>query len=196
MINSAETDKELIALLNNGDEDALSEIYKKYWDTIYLAAYNMVRDKEISEDIVQDIFVNLWLKRDNIHIKTSLKSYLYTSTIYKVYDYFKKNKKMIKVELFEHFDKKIQVATPETKLMHKELMEHINSVIDTLPEKCRLVFKLSREEQLSHKEIAKKLNISHRTVEVHISKALKHLKSSINISLSLEFIALILQHKN
>ncbi|GAA3594054.1 RNA polymerase sigma-70 factor [Flavivirga amylovorans] len=195
-MTNSQNDETLITLLNKGDNKVLSLVYKKYWETMYLAAYNMVKNKEISEDIVQDIFVNLWHKRDQITIKTSLKSYLYTSTIYKVYDYFKKNKHIIKLELFENFDKKIQSSNPETILMHGELIKHIDSVIENLPEKCKLVFKLSREDQLSNREIAKKLNISPRTVENHISKALKYLRASLNVSLSLEFITFILQNKN
>lgn len=189
-------DRELIDLLHQGNEEALSLIYKKYWQMMYLAAYNLVQDKEVCEDIVQDIFVKLWSKRDNLIINTSLKSYLYTSTIYKVYDSFRKNKKLIKVELLDDFSEKIQTFTPETKLLHDELIQHVDSIIEQLPEKCKVVFKLSREQELSNKEIANKLQISQRTVEGHITKALSILRGSIGIPLSLEFILFLIKMKN
>ena len=76
--------------------------------------------------------------------------------------------------------------------MHKELVQHIENVVATLPEKCRLVYTLSREQKLSHKEIADQLNISPKTVENHITKALKTLKLSLGSFLSLEFIFLVI----
>ena len=185
------TDKELIARLNKSDEEALSILYKKYWETMYLAAYNLVKNKEVCEDIVQEIFINIWNKREKLEIKVSLKSYIYTSTIYKIYDYFRKNNNVIKVELLENFDKRLEFSNPETKLIHKELLEYIDAVIEDLPEKCKITFKLSREKQLSHKEIAEKLNISPRTVEGHIAKAIKILKSSLGNTVSLELVFFI-----
>jgi len=185
------TDKELVKRLHNNDEAALSIIYKEHWEIMYLAAYNLVKNKAISEDIVQDVFVSFWQKRSIIEIKVSIRSYLYTSTTYKVYDYFRKNKKMIKEELFDHFDKKIQVSNPETKLMHKELVGCLDSLINQLPPKCKEVFKLSREEQLTNQEIAERLNISKRTVEGHITKALILLRNSLGVSVSIEFMSFI-----
>ena len=98
---------------------------------------------------------------------------------------------MIKVELLENFDRRIQASNPESKLMHKELITHINAAIDLLPDKCKIVFKLSRDEQLSHKEIAKKLNISTKTVEAHITIALKALKSSLSTIAGIELIVFV-----
>ncbi|WP_067149778.1 RNA polymerase sigma factor [Pseudotamlana agarivorans] len=195
MSGLSQNDDYLIQLLHDGDELALSLIYKEYWEVMYVAAYNLVKNKEISEDIVQDVFVNLWNKRDKLLVKTSLKSYLYTSTIYKVYDFFRKNKNMIEVELVTNFNEKIQALTPETQLMHKELIQHVESVIDALPEKCKEVFRLSREEGLSNKAIAAQLNISLRTVEGHISKALRFLRMSLSVSLSIDFIFFLIKNK-
>ncbi|MCK0131683.1 RNA polymerase sigma-70 factor [Flavobacteriaceae bacterium F08102] len=178
-------DQELLNLLHTGENNALTLVYNKYWKMMYLASYNLVKNKTVSEDIVQDIFVYLWNNRANLTIKTSLKNYLYTSTMYKVYDHFRKSKAQPSVELFENFHEKITHSTPETQFVYDELMAHIDALIEELPDRCKQVFRLSRDEQLSNKEIAAKLNISLRTVEGHISKALKHLKSSLIISLLL-----------
>ena len=184
-------DKDLVERLRNNDDEALSIIYKEYWEIMYLSAYNLIKDRSISEDIVQDVFFSFWKKRSTLEIKVSIRSYLYTSTTYKVYDYFRKNKKMIKEELFHHFDEKVQALNPETKLIHKELVDHINSLITQLPPKRLEVFMLSREEQLSNQEIAERLGISKRTVEGHITKALMFLRSSLGIHVSVEFLSLI-----
>jgi len=184
-------DTDLVKRLHNNDQAALAIIYKEHWEIMYLAAYNLLRDKSISEDIVQDVFVSFWQKRNTLKIKVSIRSYLYTSTTYKVYDYFRKNKKMIKEELFNHFDEKVQVSNPETKLMHKELVGFIDSLINQLPPKCKEVFKLSREEQLTNQEIAQRLSVSKRTVEGHITKALMLLRNSLGVNVSIEFMSFI-----
>ena len=183
-------DIDLVKRLQESEEEALTIIYKEYWEIMYLAAYNLVKDRSVCEDIVQEVFISLWQRRAKLQIKVSLKSYLYTSTVYKVYDHFDKNKKMLKGELFDNFENKIETSNPETKLMHQELIHLLDSIIDTLPDKCKEVYKLSRENMLSNKEIAEQLNISQRTVEGHISKALKILKESLGVAVSIEFIAL------
>jgi len=183
------TDVELVERLQNNEEGALTIIYKEYWEIMFLAAYNLVKDRSVCEDIVQEVFISLWQRREKLQIKVSLKSYLYTSTVYKVYDHFNKNKKMAKDELFDNFENKIETSNPETKLMHQELIHYLDSIIETLPDKCKEVYKLSRENMLSNKEIAEQLNISQRTVEGHISKALKILKESLGVAVSIEFIS-------
>lgn len=187
-------ERELIQRLNNNDELALASIYNEYWEIMYLGAYNLVKNKQVSEDIVQDVFVNIWKKRGDLEIKVSLRSYLYTSTIYKTYDYFRKNKSAIRVDLLENFNERVQNSNPETKLMDKELQDYLEAVINELPEKCRVVYNLSRNEQLSHKEIAGKLNISTRTVEGHITKALKVLRKSLSSISTIFFIIFVIYY--
>lgn len=186
------SEKDLIVSLNKGDANALTLIYKKYWEMMYLAAFNVVKNEQISEDIVQDVFVKLWDKRTELKINTSLKSYLYTSTVYKVYDYFRKNKNRVTVELPENIFEAHQNLSPETKILYDELVVHLESIIDSLPSKCKTVFLLSRNEQLTNKEIAEKLNISQRTVEGHITKALSIIRNGLGVSISLEFVYLML----
>ena len=178
----------LINRLRSGDESALTELYNKFWQALFVSSYNVLKDKELCEDIIQDIFMNIWHNREKLEIKISLKGYMYACARYQVFNQFRKNKDKIHVELFQDIDKRFQHATPETLLMHDELVQQINAVIDTLPEKCQLVYKLSREEQLTHKEIAERLNISVKTVENHITKALHVIRFSMGSSASVAMV--------
>lgn len=181
-------DSILINRLRNGDESALTELYNKFWQPLFISAFNIIKDKELCEDIIQDIFMNIWHNREKLEIRISLKGYMYACARYQVFNHLKKNKDRIQVELFDDLEKRFQYTTPETELMHQELVLQINSIVDTLPEKCQLVYKLSREEQLSHKEIAERLNISVKTVENHITKALHSIKSSMGGSMSMAMV--------
>lgn len=178
----------LINRLRNGDESALTELYNKFWQSLFVSSYNVLKDKELCEDIIQDIFMNIWHNREKLEINISLKGYMYACARYQVFNQFKKNKDKIHVELFEDLDKRFQYSTPETQLMHDELLDQINSIVEALPEKCQLVYKLSREEQLSHKEIAERLDISTKTVENHITKALHVIRISMGTSASMAMV--------
>ena len=178
----------LINRLRSGDESALTELYNKFWQSLFVSSYNVLKDKELCEDIIQDIFMNIWHNREKLEINISLKGYMYACARYQVFNQFKKNKDKIHVELFEDLDKRFQYSTPETQLMHEELLDQINSIVEALPEKWQLVYKLSREEQLSHKEIAERLDISTKTVENHITKALHVIRLSMGTSASMAMV--------
>lgn len=176
-------EQELVSRLKADDETAFKLLYDNYWEQLFISAYNLLKKKEICEDILQEIFINIWNNRKNLEIRTSLKGYLHTCVFHKVYDYFRKNKNVFNEEFFENIDSRVQNSNPESKLIYKELVNQINATVELLPEKCQEVYKLSREKQLSHKEIAQHLNTSTKNVEAHITKALKLIKSSIyNIS--------------
>lgn len=182
------TDTVLINRLREGDTLALTELYNTYWQLLFMSAYNIIKDKELCEDIIQDIFMNIWHNREKLEINISLKGYLYACARYQVFNQFRKNKDKIHVEFFNDLDKRFQYATPETEMMHNELVHQINTIVETLPEKCQLVYILSREEQLSHKEIAGRLNISVKTVENHITKALQTIRLSIGSTASIALV--------
>lgn len=189
MLNqSLNQDTILINRLRSGDESALTELYNRFWQALFVSAYNVLKDKELCEDIIQDIFMNIWHNREKLEINISLKGYMYACARYQVFNQFKKNKDKIHVELFQEIDKRFQHSTPETLLMHEELVQQINAIIETLPEKCQQVYKLSREEQLTHKEIAERLNISTKTVENHITKALHVIRFSMGSTASVAMV--------
>ncbi|MEP5338133.1 MAG: RNA polymerase sigma-70 factor [Algibacter sp.] len=184
------SDNDIIQGLKADDKKALTAMYNNYWKILFLYSYDLLKDKVVCEEIIQDVFIDIWNKRNELQIKISLKSYLYGCVRYKTYTEFKKNKRK-RVELIEELDRRILYTTPETKMMEKELKQHVDFVVEGLPKKCRRVYKLSRNEQLSHREIAEQLGISIKTVENHITNALRVIRSSLS---SILFIALFLNY--
>lgn len=185
-------DVKILKSLKKGDKRALTELYDSYWKLLFISAHNILKDKELCEEIIQDIFIELWNNREKLQIKISIKSYLYACVRYKVFAEFRKNK-VTNVELFEDLNQRFQYATPETKMLHDELVEQINLIVKTLPKKCQEVYVLSRNKQLSHKEIAEKLGISTKTVENHITLALKVLRANLGGLISVELLLFLLK---
>lgn len=169
--------KEMLDALAKGDQAALASIYQHYRRPLYVLAYSLIRDKRACEDIVQEIFLYLWLKRKDLQIRSSLKSYLMAATRYQVFRHIKKAYAMGNVhELPAH---RLAVASPDDCLVQKDLARQVEQVVAGLPARCRLVYQLSREEHLSHKEIATRLHLSVKTVENHLTIALRRLRCSL-----------------
>lgn len=164
----------LTELLAQGDGDAFDKIYNRYWRPLFNVAYGLLQNETICQDIVQDIFVSLWINRYRSTI-SNLENYLFRSAKLKVFQHLRNGK-----VTHRHLEK-IKVISfineTEDRLNFHEVEEHLNNGMDKLPSKCREVFYLSRFEQLSNKEIASQLNISIKTVEGHVTYALRHFKA-------------------
>ncbi|MDN3582933.1 RNA polymerase sigma-70 factor [Mucilaginibacter flavus] len=186
----AQSDTELVAQLQLGNELALAAIYRKYWQQLYLSAYNVLKDKLACEDIIQELFIKLWNNRHSIEINVSLKAYLYAATRYEVYRQVKNGK--VTSDVFDRLFESLQTPVEYENIEYKELMTRVSLVVNTLPDKCREVYKLSREDYLSHKQIASRLNISTKTVENHLTKALRQLRTSLGSFFSLLMAILLL----
>lgn len=181
-------DSELISCLKRDDEGAMAVIYRKYWEPLYLSAYNVIKSKELCEDIVQELFIKLWNNRHAIEITVSLKAYLYASTRYEVYRQIRLG--AVKDDIYEGILERMHAPDVHGSIEYAELVAQISSIINKLPEKCREVYNLSRQENLSHKQIAERLNISTKTVENHLTKALRLLRTSLGVEVTL----FLLQH--
>lgn len=184
-------DNELISLLKDNKESALTAIYRVYWEELFISAFNVLKDRQACEDIIQEIFIKLWTRRKDLEIAVSLKSYLHASVRYEVFRQIKKG--TVREDIFDCFYERILYPSVSVDLEYKELVTRIASIVETLPVKCREVYKLSREEQLSHKEISSRLNISTKTVENHLTKALRILKMSLGEILTVEILSHFLQ---
>ncbi|WP_114936840.1 MULTISPECIES: RNA polymerase sigma-70 factor [Mucilaginibacter] len=185
------SDTVLISRLKADDEAALTMIYRRYWASLFKAAYNILKDRQACEDIIQELFIKLWDCRAEVQINVSLKAYLYASVRYGVYRQIRTGAP-VRNEIFDDLIERLHTPATHNSIEHKELLLQINQVIDTLPEKCREVYKLSREECLSHKEIALQLNISTKTVENHLTKALRELRGSLSTVFIVEALMFLL----
>ena len=169
-------EENLIAALKSNNEDALTSIYYHFRDSLFQNANRVLQDHEASEEIVQDVFFELWDKRMRLEIRFSLNAYLYGMTRYMVFRHIRNEKSRIRVyeDLANQypFDKYL-CLTPESFLIEKQMNEQVTALLNELPPRCREVYRLSRHDQLSHKEISIRLQISPKTVENQITKALK-----------------------
>ncbi|MGH7493700.1 MAG: RNA polymerase sigma-70 factor [bacterium] len=141
-------------------------------------AHYKLRNVEAAEDIVQEVFIKLWENRHQIKAERSLKSYLYTITTNLALNYIRHTKVAIKFQRTLNEESFLQ-ESPQSSLEKKELHEKLLAALALLPEKPRIVFMMSRMEQLSYREIAERLEISIKTVESHIGAALKALRKSL-----------------
>lgn len=170
------TDKQLCILLHQGDKKAFDILYERYWKRLFVYAYKIFEDQLICEDIVQEVFVRLWERSGELRIE-ELESYLFRATKYQALNAIRNMKRTTPYEdILPHLFVDISVDLVYEEM---ETSQIITNSVQALPEKCQEVFLLSREKELSNKEIASKLNISVRTVEAHLYKALKILKRNL-----------------
>jgi len=173
-------DVELLALVRSDNMEAFEELYNRYWKSLYSFAYKRVRSKEISEEIVQDFLANLWAGRKTLVINTSFEGYIYTAVRNLVFNYIAKETRR---QAYSHFIQLFKMDTDnstEETINTRDLQQNIERGLNDLPEKCRSVFELSRRENKSNKEIALELGISEKTVESHLTKAIKRLRVTLN----------------
>lgn len=189
MKNTQLGDDDLLIMLRNNDHLALDEIYTKYWKYLYQSSFRILQDHDQCADVIQDVFIKLWEIRSKLFIKISLKSYLYAAVKYETLRLLRQ--RVITDDIINFFDV-LEDHSTEKYLAYKELDEQIHQIIESLPLRCQEVFKLSRVEHLSHKEIAAKLAISTKTVEYHIANALILLRNNLGKTLSLELFMLFL----
>jgi RNA polymerase sigma-70 factor (ECF subfamily) len=170
------TDERLIALIRENDLTAFERIYNKYWSKLYLSAYNILRDRQVSEDVTQEVLVNLWLKRASLQLN-SLNAYLYTSVRYQVFNVIRSGK--VRADLFNHLEELFSNNGGEDLLSQKDINRLLDQGVAELPEKCRQIFIMSRKEHLSTKQIAERLGIAPKTVENQLTVALGRLRKTL-----------------
>jgi len=170
------------------DEHSFEQLFRSEYKGLCFFAIRYVRDMETAKEIVQDTFISLWEKRDSIDMEKSVKSYLSTSIKNKCYNHLRNNKKFNSdLILDDVLCEKVSFESND-KLIENELKARISTAIDELPEKCREVFLLSRYENMKYHEIAIKLQISVKTVDTQMSKALQHMRLKLSDYMTLVFI--------
>lgn len=176
---STYTDEEVFLLVKQGHKEAFEEIYKRFWQELLDAAYRRVKERETAMELVQSLLVNVYLKRETIHLNNSLRNYLHISLKNKVLNTVRAG--LVRDKYQQHMLKGGEPfqADAVSGLQLKELQQQIDESCASMPEKCREVFYLSRREHLSYQLIAEQLGISVSTVEKHMVKALKILRSRL-----------------
>lgn len=173
------TDAELLKMLQTDSENAIELIFNEHYAYLCRVCNNMIRDGEQSEDIVQEVFHDFWKKRNSIDINTSVRAYLKRAVVNKTLNYIRDKKFKYQEEVDDHQDIFSSQPTILEQMDLEVLEEKIGNAIDALPERCRIIFTMSRFEEMSYKEIAGNLDISIKTVENQISKALRLLRKAI-----------------
>lgn len=169
---------ELLPLIRQGNQQAFEALYDLFSPDLTDFIAKKIAKTEIAEDILHDLFISVWKNREMIEEIESLPAYLFSSCRYLILAQYRKDVKLkithncIDLELQ---DESIDI---EDRLYYRYIIDVVAKEVENLPEKCKEVFKLSRDYYLSNKEIAKKLAISESTVEKHINKALKQLRAA------------------
>ena len=181
------TDQQLLDRIRKDDRKAFAVLYERYWDKLFTVTMHRLDDEHEAEEIVQEIFLDIWKRRSDLQIRHTLNTYLSVAVKYRVINHLSR----------QHQRKQglaaLAQGQPESEnniynqINKKELQAQLEQCINRLPEKCRIVFLLNREEQKTYAEIAADLNISQKTVEAHMSKALNVLRQSLKVSVPILF---------
>jgi RNA polymerase sigma-70 factor (family 1) len=181
------SDNELIILLKDNSHAAYSELYQRYYRLLFVHAYKRLKDEEQAKDIIQELFTSLWDKRATLSLRSNATGYFFTAVNNRIVDHFLHQAVQHKyIASFAGF-----LNTEQDKTDHlvrkNQLAELIEKEIQQLPPKMREIFQLSRRDNLSHKEIAEKLEVSEKTVDRQVSNALHRLKIKFKVVFFLMF---------
>lgn len=175
----------MTALISESDS-SFEEIFKTHYKLLCNAANRILDDKEASEDVVQEVFLKWWNKKDDLKVIQSIKSYLYKATINTSLNYLESKKKTVR---FEAFHEKPDTREVDDKIHLSQLEAKINDAINSLPPKCKVIFLLSRYEGMKYQQIADHLDLSVKTVENQMGKALQIMRDRLKPYLTREFMA-------
>jgi RNA polymerase sigma-70 factor, ECF subfamily len=171
---------DLIDKIKMGDKSAYQVLFNEYYAELCRFALLYTKDKDAAEEVVQNFFVQFWIKKDNISISSSIKSYMYSAVRNASFNYLRDKKKLSSIDdNIDYFENLISKEDNQNDIDLKDLNIKISAAIEDLPPKCRDIFKLSRVENLTYREIAEKLSISQKTVENQIGIALKKLHEQL-----------------
>ncbi|WP_316835001.1 RNA polymerase sigma-70 factor [Pedobacter nutrimenti] len=177
------SDGELVHLLRQDDDRALSELYLRYWDKMLVVAFNRLGEPEEAEEIVQDIFFWLWQNRKKLEIRHSFATYISVAVQYRVIDKLDKLYRLHRRGENAALYSDQHSPSPEQYLLAKELRDQLEAAVINLPEKCQIIFRMSREQGQTYKQIATELGVAEKTVEAHMSKALRDIRSNLTSTL-------------
>jgi len=169
-------DAELWNAVRNDDAVAFSALFNRYWQKLYYAAYNYTHDRELSEEIVHDVFLSVWTRRKELEIEI-FENFLVKAVRYQIYNRSRATKLSVVYTDTNVFEERITENNKgEEHITEQELKDELYKHLSLLPQRCQTIFKMSKLERLTNQEIAEALGISKRSVENQLALALKHLK--------------------
>ena len=171
--------KTIVNKFKAGDAAAFDAIYNMHSKKLYNFAYGLLKDHDSAGEMVQEVFVTLWEKRNQVDVSLNFENYIFTITYNSIRKFFRKKSMENKVKDFLLKNSPEVIENADASIIYNELFELANKTIEKLPPKRKTVYKLSRHEGMTIKEIACKLNISTRTAENQLAKALKYLKEEL-----------------
>ncbi|MGK0363820.1 MAG: RNA polymerase sigma-70 factor (ECF subfamily) [Saprospiraceae bacterium] len=182
-------EKILLQRIKESDDTAFRQLFDAYYKYLTVTAYRYLHESEKAKDMAQDAFVELWNRRETLTITFGVKAYLRQAVVNKCLNYIKREKR---IDFSENALLPETPTAPEAtdNLEYEDTRKTVQDAIDTLPERCRIIFCMSRFDEKSHKEIAAELNISTKTIENQITRALKTLRSVLSVK-ALAFLAFI-----
>ncbi|SDK01635.1 RNA polymerase sigma-70 factor, ECF subfamily [Pedobacter sp. ok626] len=181
------SEQELVVLLRAHDHAAFTEIYKRFWDKIYVVACHRLDNELEAEEVVQDVFFSVWKRKESLEIQHSLNTYLSAAVKYQIINrQTRQYRKAAEISAHVYaISSEEGVDSTQLWFSEKELKQQLDHHIDKLPEKCRIIFKMSRKSYKSNAEIAKELGVSEKNVEAHITRAINTLKNKLEIGIPL-----------
>lgn len=175
------SDEELLEQLQAGSKQAFTVLYDRYWKKLFTTAANKLNNLDEAEDVVQQIFISIWNRREELEIQSSFSAYLAVAVKYRVL-------KCLNARFrYKHFSDitsngaiaELSDDSTQLWLDYHDISNRVELLVEALPEKCRLVYEMSRIEGRSHKEIAATLELSEKTIEWYITKALKFIRTGL-----------------
>ena len=171
----------LMQKVAEGDQLAFRELYHLYHKRLHYFAFALVKTKEAAEEIVEDVFIRLWNQQSSILQINNLKIYLYTATKNTALNYLSRKARESIVEPFDNIDIALQETSlsPEQIMITRETYKNIREAVDSLPPRCKMIFKLVREDGLRYKEVAEILNISINTIDAQMAIAVQRIAEAV-----------------
>jgi RNA polymerase sigma-70 factor (ECF subfamily) len=183
-------DQQMATLLRKRDEAAFELVFKTHYKSLYAYAFTILKDEDEAEETVQQVFFKLWERSEQLSFSGPVAAYLYRAVHNESLNFLKHEKVKQSHRLHVAYSMKNKSEQSQGKMISKELENKFREALNELPEQCRTVFQLSRFEDMKYREIADKLDISVKTVENHMGKALKLLRTKLVDYLPLLFILL------
>ena len=176
---TGEEQRIILQKIAKGDQESFKKLFLSFWNRLFHFAFAIVKSKDSSEEIVEDVFIKIWKSRENLARIENIKVYLYTAVKNTSLNYISKKAKESITEPFDHIDIELSESQdPEKIMITSEMFSRLKEAVDTLPPRCKIIFKLIREDGLKYKEVAEILNISVNTIDAQMAIAVKRIALS------------------